>query len=56
MITVVLATGNHDVLDVVGSAVLLAVSVAVASAWGHGLIRVSLAARPAGPPRAAHSR
>lgn len=32
MVAVVIATGNHYVLDVVGSAVLLAVSVAVASA------------------------
>jgi hypothetical protein len=35
MITVVLTTGNHYVLDVVGSATLLAVSVAVASVWGR---------------------
>jgi hypothetical protein len=31
----VLTTGNHYVLDVVGSAVLLGVSVAAASAWGR---------------------
>jgi len=31
----VLTTGNHYVLDVVGSAVLLGVSVAAARAWGH---------------------
>lgn len=35
MITVVLATGNHYVLDVMGSGVLLVVSIAVTSAWGH---------------------
>ena len=35
MITVVLTTGNHFVLDIVGSAALLAVSVAVASVWGR---------------------
>ena len=35
MAAVVLTTGNHYVLDIAGSAVLLAVSVAVASAWGH---------------------
>jgi hypothetical protein len=34
MVAVVLTTGNHYVLDVVGSAVLLVVSVAAASAWG----------------------
>jgi membrane-associated phospholipid phosphatase len=31
----VLATGNHYVLDIVGSAVLLAVSIAAATAWGR---------------------
>ena len=35
MTAVVLITGNHYVLDVAGSAVLLLVSIAVASAWGH---------------------
>jgi hypothetical protein len=35
MITVVLTAGNHYVLEVVGSAVLLGVSVAVASVWGR---------------------
>lgn len=35
MIAIVLATGNHYVLDVVGSVVLVAVSVAVAAAWGR---------------------
>jgi hypothetical protein len=35
MIAVVLATGNHYVLDVVGSTVLLVVSVAVASMWAR---------------------
>ncbi|BCJ77017.1 hypothetical protein CS0771_65610 [Catellatospora sp. IY07-71] len=34
MVTVVIATGNHYVLDVVGSMVLVGVSVAVAAAWG----------------------
>lgn len=33
MVAVVLATGNHYVLDVAGSAVLLAVSIAAARAW-----------------------
>jgi membrane-associated phospholipid phosphatase len=31
----VLATGNHYVLDIAGSAVLLAVSIAVASLWSR---------------------
>jgi hypothetical protein len=31
----VLATGNHYVLDIVGSAVLLVVSIAAASGWGR---------------------
>jgi PAP2 superfamily len=31
----VLTTGNHYVLDVAGSAVLLIVSIAAASVWGH---------------------
>ncbi len=35
MVVVVLATGNHYVLDMVGSAVLLAASIAVMSGWGH---------------------
>ncbi|MGW2191693.1 phosphatase PAP2 family protein, partial [Streptosporangium sp. NPDC001682] len=35
MAVVVLITGNHYVLDIAGSAVLLAVSIAVVSAWGH---------------------
>jgi hypothetical protein len=35
MVTVVLTTGNHYVLDIVGSVVLLIVSIAVAAAWGH---------------------
>ncbi|MEV0151121.1 MULTISPECIES: phosphatase PAP2 family protein [unclassified Nonomuraea] len=35
MTAVVLTTGNHYVLDVAGSAVLLVVSIAVASAWGR---------------------
>jgi hypothetical protein len=35
MAAVVLATGNHYVLDVAGSVMLLAVSVAAASIWGR---------------------
>ncbi|NUW46233.1 phosphatase PAP2 family protein [Nonomuraea rhodomycinica] len=35
MTAVVLVTGNHYVLDVAGSVVLLVVSVAVGAAWGH---------------------
>jgi hypothetical protein len=35
MAAVVLFTGNHYVLDIAGSAVLLIVSIAVVSAWGH---------------------
>ncbi|MET8850722.1 phosphatase PAP2 family protein [Amycolatopsis sp. NPDC004625] len=35
MVADVLATANHYVLDVVGSVVLLAVSVAAAAAWGR---------------------
>ncbi|GLY66512.1 inositol phosphorylceramide synthase [Amycolatopsis taiwanensis] len=35
MTAVVLTTGNHYVLDLAGSAVLLIVSIAVASVWGH---------------------
>ncbi len=46
MVAVVIATGNHYVLDVVGSMVLVAVSVAVAAAWGS-LVRRRHRARPA---------
>lgn len=35
MVAVVLITGNHYVLDIAGSAVLLAVSIAVVSVWGR---------------------
>jgi hypothetical protein len=35
MVAVVLTTGNHYVLDIVGSVVLLTVSIAVAAAWGR---------------------
>jgi hypothetical protein len=35
MAAVVLVTGNHYVLDIAASVVLLIVSIAVASAWGH---------------------
>ncbi|MCT9933033.1 phosphatase PAP2 family protein [Planotetraspora sp. A-T 1434] len=35
MAAVVLITGNHYVLDIAGSAVLLVFSIAVVSAWGH---------------------
>ncbi|MEU7743265.1 phosphatase PAP2 family protein [Nonomuraea sp. NPDC049158] len=35
MMAVVLVTGNHYVLDIAGSVVLLLVSIAVASAWGR---------------------
>jgi membrane-associated phospholipid phosphatase len=41
----VVVTGNHYVLDIVGSAVLLAVSVAIASVWG----RLAGRRRGAGP-------
>lgn len=35
MVADVFATGNHYVLDVVGSALLLVASIAVARVWGH---------------------
>ncbi|MEV8635232.1 phosphatase PAP2 family protein [Streptosporangium sp. NPDC051023] len=35
MATVVLTTGNHYVLDITGSVVLLVASIAVVSVWGH---------------------
>ncbi|MFC7717393.1 phosphatase PAP2 family protein [Nonomuraea recticatena] len=35
MAAVVLVTGNHYVLDIAGSIVLLVASIAVVSAWGH---------------------
>lgn len=35
MVAVVIATGNHYVLDVLGSAVLLALSIGAARAWEH---------------------
>ncbi|WP_223167159.1 phosphatase PAP2 family protein [Nonomuraea sp. SYSU D8015] len=35
MAAVVLITGNHYVLDIAGSAVLLVVAIAAVSAWGH---------------------
>jgi PAP2 superfamily protein len=35
MVAVVLTTGNHYVLDVVGSAILLVLSIAAASVWGR---------------------
>ncbi|MCP2347007.1 phosphatase PAP2 family protein [Nonomuraea roseoviolacea] len=35
MTAVVLVTGNHYVLDIAGSVVLLVVSIAVVAAWGH---------------------
>lgn len=35
MAAVVVTTGNHYVLDIVGSAVLLGISIAAASAWGR---------------------
>lgn len=40
----VLGTGNHYVLDIAGSALLLVVSIAAASAWGH-LARLGREAR-----------
>lgn len=49
MVAVVLTTGNHYVLDVVGSAVLLVVSIAAASWWGRVAERLPGGrARPAG--------
>jgi PAP2 superfamily len=47
----VLATGNHYVLDVAGSIVLLAVSIAAASMWG----RLAEHRRQARPPRSVHT-
>lgn len=35
MVAVVLTTGNHYVLDIVGSAVLLGVAIAAAAGWGR---------------------
>ncbi len=45
MTAIVIGTGNHYVLDVAGSVVLVAVSVAVAAAWG----RLADRRHPAGP-------
>ncbi|WP_103349949.1 phosphatase PAP2 family protein [Amycolatopsis sp. CA-128772] len=45
MVAVVLTTANHYVLDVVGSVVLLAVSIGAAALWG----RVVARGRPGGP-------
>lgn len=50
MVAVVLTTGNHYVLDVVGSAALLGASVGVATVWG----RVADRGRRAPGPPAAH--
>ncbi|MEW9528712.1 phosphatase PAP2 family protein [Microbispora sp. NPDC049125] len=47
MVADVLITGNHYVLDIVGSAVLLGVSIAAASVWGRLADR-----RREGPPSA----
>jgi hypothetical protein len=47
----VLATGNHYVLDVAGSIVLLAVSIVAASMWG----RLAEHRRQATPPRSVHT-
>lgn len=55
MITVVLTTGNHYVLDVVGSAVLLTVSVAVASVWGRLAVTPGRELRAATPSSAART-
>lgn len=41
MVANVLATGNHYVLDVLGSAVLLAAGIAVATTWGGLVGRIS---------------
>ncbi len=41
MVTVVITTGNHYVLDVVGSVALLAVSIGVAWVWGRLFARRS---------------
>jgi hypothetical protein len=53
MTAVVLTTGNHYVLDVVGSAVLLVASVAAARLWGQRVDRRLdlIAAGAATPPR-----
>ncbi|MEV4016385.1 phosphatase PAP2 family protein [Nonomuraea angiospora] len=50
MVAVVLATGNHYVLDIAGSIVLLIVSIAVVSAWGHLAERLRTAATDATHP------
>ena len=47
----VLATGNHYVLDVAGSIVLLAVSIVAASMWGGRAEH----RRRARPPRSVHT-
>jgi len=41
MVAVVITTGNHYVLDVVGSAVLLTISITVATIWGARRSRVT---------------
>ncbi len=48
MVGVVLGTGNHYLLDVVGSAVLVLGSIGVAAAWG-GLVDRGSTARVRAP-------
>ncbi|MEV6033219.1 phosphatase PAP2 family protein [Nonomuraea sp. NPDC052116] len=50
MVAVVLTTGNHYVLDIAGSVVLLIVSIAVVSAWGRLAERRRTAATDAAQP------
>ncbi|MFJ7215875.1 phosphatase PAP2 family protein [Amycolatopsis sp. NPDC098790] len=45
MVAVVITTGNHYVLDVVGSVVLLAVSIGVAWLWGRLVARAGRSTR-----------
>ncbi len=45
MIADVLTTGNHYVLDVAGSAVLLLAAIAVATGWDHLLAQLSMSHR-----------
>ncbi|WP_328807740.1 phosphatase PAP2 family protein [Nonomuraea antri] len=47
MTAVVLTTGNHYVLDVAGSVLLLAAAIGVASLWNRLAARRQASARPA---------
>jgi hypothetical protein len=50
MIAVVITTGNHYVLDVVGSALLLTTSIAAAAVWGRWLRARQDDSRTLAPP------